>query len=233
MAITGVNRINESSATDATSYTTTGSTGSNSKLFLIAVVNSLATTPATPTLTHAGGLTCVQVETTAGANHRLTIFRALKTSGVSSATFTANAGETATGWIVIVDEFDGVDTSGTDGSGAIVQAGTPQNGSGTTATGSLAAFGDATNNAAFMATVINSNAAITHEVGYTELGDIGHSSPTRACETEFKVGEDTAPTSTFTSSAWRALTAEIKAAAAAATEDPFPFVGGGYFPVEG
>jgi len=216
IAFTDPSAIAEASATDATSFTTAGTAGANNKLYLIAVINSHASAPALPTLTHAGGLTCVEIANTLGANFRLTIFRALKAAGVSAGTFTADAaGATQIGWIVIVDEADGIDTSGTDGSGAIVQSAS-NNGSGTTATATLAAFGDATNNAAFMATALSSNIAITEEAGYTELADLGHATPTRAGETQYKLGQDLSVTSTFTTSIWRCIASEIKAAAGAA-----------------
>ena len=109
--------------------------------------------------------------------------------------------------------------SGTHGSGAIVQSASNA-GSGTTASVTLSAFADAVNNAAFLATMINSNAAITEEGGYTELADLGHGAPNRAVQTEYKVGEDTSPSSTFTSSAWDAIGVEIKMAAAAGAAKP-------------
>jgi len=114
---------------------------------------------------------------------------------------------------VVVDESNTeVDTTGTDGAGAIVQSDTSA-GSGTTATGNLAAFADAVNNAAFMATMNNLNSPITEEAGYTELADLGHANPTRRVETEYKLGEDTSVTSTFSSAAWHCIAVEVKKAA--------------------
>ena len=217
MAVTATDPspIAEPSATDATSYTTTATAGANSKLYIITVENSKGTTPDLPTLTHSGGLTCVQILSSPQTNRRITVFRALKTSGVSAGTFTADAaGVTQTSWSVIVDEFDGIDTSGTDGSGAIVQS-AANNGSGTTASATLSAFADATNNAAFLATLVNNNTAVTEEAGgvWAELGEAPHGSPTRTIETEWRLGEDTSPSSTFLSSAWDCIALEIKVAA--------------------
>src|SRR3990172_2980311 len=214
MAIVGTDPsvIAEATATDSANYTTTATAGANGKLYLIWVWNSHATAAAPVTLTHSGGLTCVQILTTLGSNHRGTLFRALKTSGVSAGTFTATGdGTTQTGWIVIVDEFDGIDTTGTDGSGAIVQS-DANSGSSTTSTGTLAAFGDAVNNAAYMATgMAGVNEPVTEEAGYTELADLGHGTPNRHAETEYKVGEDTAPTCTWTNSTpWREVAVEVK-----------------------
>src|SRR3990172_3541026 len=214
LAFTAPSPIAEVSDVDASSYTTTGTAGANNKLYLITVENSHATAPALPTLTHSGGLTCVEIANSLGSNRRVTLFRALKTTGVSAGTFTADAaGATQTSWSVVVDESSTeVDTTGTDGSGAIVQSDTSA-GSGTTATGNLVAFGDAVNNAAFMATMNNLNSPISEEAGYTELADLGHANPTRRVETEYKLGEDTSVTSTFSSAAWHCIAVEVKAAA--------------------
>ena len=216
LTFTDPSPIAEVSDVDASSYTTTGTAGANNKLYLITVENSHATAPALPTLTHSGGLTCVEIANSVASNRRVTLFRALKTTGVSAGTFTADAaGATQTSWSVVVDEATEVDTTGTDGAGAIVQSDTSA-GSGTTATGNLAAFADAVNNAAFMATMNNLNSPITEEAGYTELADLGHANPTRRVETEYKLGEDTSVTSTFSSAAWHCIAVEVKAAAGAA-----------------
>lgn len=218
IAFTDPSPVAEASTTDATSYTTTGTAGANGKGYLITVLNAKATTPDTPTLTHAGGLTCVQVATALrGAIMRATVFRAFKTSGVSAGTFTADfAGATQTGCIIIVDELDGMDETGTDLSGAIVQSAS-NNGSSGTASATLATFADAVNNAAFLSSYINSNIAITEEAGYTELADLGHGTPTRAGQTEYKLGEDTSPSSTFTTSQWVCIAIEIKVDAGGGT----------------
>src|SRR3972149_5557295 len=89
--------MGEVSDVDASSYTTTGAAGANNKLYLITVENSHASAPALPTLTHSGGLTCVEIANSLGSNRRVTLFRALKTSGVSAGTFHARpAGATQT-----------------------------------------------------------------------------------------------------------------------------------------
>jgi len=209
------NVIKEASATDASSYTTTAQAGASGKGYVITVINSKTTTPETVTLVHSGGLNPVEILSVVGtgSNRRMTVFRALKTSGVSAGTFTADAGGvTQTGWIVIVDEVTDPDTSGTDGSAMVVQSAS-NDGSSTTASVTLASFGDPTNNLAWMSVMLNSNVAITEESGYTELADLGHGGPTRRGFSEYKVGEDTQPTATFTSSPWNAIGLELKAAA--------------------
>lgn len=220
IAFTTPSPIAEQFSADQASYTTAGSAGANGKGYLITVCNVKGTTtPDTPTLTHAGGLTCVQITTALrGSIMRITVFRAHKASGVSAGTFTADfAGVTQTGCIIIVDEVTGMDTSGTDLSGAIVQSASANGSSATsptTATATLAAFANATDNATWFAAYANVNAAWTPETGYTELADIGHGLPNRSAQTEYKIGEDTSPSAQVAAAAqYVCVGLEIRAAA--------------------
>ena len=115
-----------------------------------------------------------------------------------------------------IDEFDGVDTSGTNGSGAVVQSDSGNGGgNGTSITLTLAAFGDATNNAAYIGVFHGSNEATTPEAGYIELGD-HQTAEDNTLGAAFKIGEDLSPSESWATSAPRAGGAlEIKAAAAA------------------
>lgn len=94
------------------------------RLYIVTVgAHYASANDATPTAVHAGGLTLVQIDTeeTASNNQRLTVFRAMKPSGLSAGaiTFTWSATQQAVAWSV--DEVTGMDTSGTNGAGAIVQ----------------------------------------------------------------------------------------------------------------
>lgn len=219
MAITAANKITETSEVSTTSYVTSATlTPAVNDLYLLAVANRVGSgTPNTPTVTGGGGLTWVQVATVqipTTTTRRITVFRALKTSGLTSGTITVDfAGQTQTRVSLSVDEFAGVDTSGTDGSGAIVQSNTGSAASGTTATVTLSAFGDATNNAAYMASGNTSLIVVTPETGYTELADTGASGTIGpSVEVEWKIGQDTSVTSTWgVSNNWAAIAAEIKA----------------------
>jgi hypothetical protein len=117
-------------------------------------------------------------------------------------------------WVVV--ECTGVDTSGTNGSGAIVQSDTDLQEPGTGLTLALAAFGSAGN--ATLATFgLADNVAITNEGGYTELADVtgtdgsGHDSQ---LEVEFLATNDTSPSATWVSRDAGGIGIEIKAAAA-------------------
>lgn len=125
-------------------YTTHGLlTPSNNNLYLCSVV--LQENKTVTGITGCG-LTWVKVaEFNNASGVYTTVFRALKGSGLSSGnlvlTFSGNLTEFA---CVAVDEASGVDTSGTDGSGAIVQSATI-GGSGTSKEVTLAAYASPSN----------------------------------------------------------------------------------------
>jgi hypothetical protein len=212
VAITAVNKLAEATGTDGSSFTTAGTlTPQANRLYLAAVTNS-ASSPATVTLS-GGGLTWDQVATVTVWQLRITLFRALSASPGSASALTASASSTQTGWTIIVAEFDGVSTQGTNGSGAIVQSNTNSAMSGTNGSVTLSAFEDATNNAAFAVWehVVAENT--TPETGWTELADITRTGPARGTETEWRLGEDTTPSASWaTSEVWAGIAVEIRAA---------------------
>jgi len=215
VAITAANKIAEKKTSSGTSFTTAASlTPSVNKLYICTVANTISSgTATTPTVSGGGGLTWVQIDVIdpSSTTKKTTMFRAMKSSGLTSGTITADFGGVTQSQVAIsVEEFSGVDQTGTNGSGAIVQSAHASSASGTTATVTLAAFGDAANNAPFMASGTVGAVAITPESGYTELSDqqLGNHS----LETEWKVGQDTSVTSTWTgSNNWCAIAVEIKA----------------------
>lgn len=219
VAITALNKIAE--AGTGSSLVTSSLTPTVSRLYLLSVVNRENVGAATtPTATGGGGLTWVQVatiETGDAPSRRITILRALKTSGLTSGTVTVDfGGASQTQVAVSIDEFAGVDTTGTDGSGAIVQSAT-NSGSDVGSTVTLSAFADAVNNAAFAANGHGNNNAVTPEAGYTELSDQTPGNST-SLQTQWKLGEDLTVTSSWTgSNTWNAIAAELKAAAAPPT----------------
>ena len=88
-------------------------------------------------------------------------------SGAITITFGAN--QSNCGWSL--NEFDGIDTGGTNGSGAIVQAVPNTVASGTSLTITLSAFGNA-NNGAMSAFCIADNLAVTPDSGWTEMHEV-------------------------------------------------------------
>lgn len=178
MAITITAAVSGRYAQDVSSSTSTPAwTPNANKLSLLTVFNTLAGTPNTPTVSASTtGLNWVQCATGLKTSARCTVFRAMKPSGLSNGTVTVDfAGQTNAIAYFRVDEFDGVDTSGTDGSGAVRQptgAGSASDTS-TSMTITLGAFGSA-NNGTFFACHWRLGAAgssATPTSGFTELND--------------------------------------------------------------
>lgn len=107
-------------------YTSASFTPAPNKLYLLAVVHSDAATEATvPTITTTTGLAFVQVgasmpfNTIAANANRITLFRAMKPSGLSAGTYTVNLADAGTGVIAQLVECDAVQTTGSDGADAV------------------------------------------------------------------------------------------------------------------
>lgn len=215
MAITRSDLTSGSSTTDATSYGTASITPGADRLVLLAVTQQSATNPpATPTAS-GNGLTWVQIATiqyTSGTrNRRATLFRTMGASPSSGAVTIDFGGETQTSCAWSINEFDGVETGGTHGSGAVVQSSTGS-GSGTSFSISLSAF-SASINRPFACWGIDASQAITPESGYTELHEVqvSESSVSHSLETEWHAtATDTSVTATTSPSRlWGGVAIEI------------------------
>lgn len=170
-------------------YTTASITPGSNRLVLATIVNEdTTTTPSTPTLA-GNGLTWVQVatrtfDTEATPRARITLFRAMGASPTTGAVTITAAGTEECSWSIV--EFSGVDTSGTNGSGAIVQSVANSANSVGSLTVTLAAFADAVNNAAFGGFGVGANAALNPGTGFAEIGaDLNHAA------SEWRLGQDT------------------------------------------
>lgn len=142
------------SNTGATSYATASITPGTNDLILAAVQTRTGITanPTQPTASGCG-LTWVVIasvvyDDTSSSRKRLTLFRALGTPSSGAITFD-EAGQSQTHASWVVDQVTGMDTSGTNGSGAIVQSATNFNDTGAntgkTLTVTLGAFGSGSN----------------------------------------------------------------------------------------
>lgn len=215
MAITAALLTSGTDGVDKTDYPTASITPTANRLVLAAVSGDSGGAQEVPTLAGCG-LTWVQVATVAGLTHGITVFRGLgasPTTGALTATFSAT--QNTVRWSVV--EFDGIDTSGTNGSGAVVQSKTAT-ATGTAGTADFdAAFGDATNNATYSAIQVGTGSAggVTPEAGFAELHE---ASLGGLLETMWRVGEDQTPAPTWvTSRLWTQIVVEIKAAVSGAT----------------
>ncbi len=198
MAVSGTNLTSFQSSTDATSYATASITPTANYLVLASVSSSKATTPDTPTLS-GNGLTWVQIATnnfdTAGTQRTVTLFRALGASPSAGALTASFGGNTQLSCTITVDQFSGVDTSGTNGSGAIVQSATNAEASqaAATFTVTLAAFSD-TNNATYGTATNGDSSNFTVGTGFTSLGASGSATPLVNTFSEWRADNDTTVT---------------------------------------
>jgi hypothetical protein len=209
------------SNTNAASYGTNGSIspGAN-RLLLCATHASFTSSTGQNTPTCSGnGLNWVLVDTVtaigAGVMQRLSVFRAMGASPTSGAVTVSYGGQTQANGIVYVVEFDGVDTSGTDGSGAIVQSAVASDdAAGTSLTVTLAGFGDAVNNATFGAFAIGDNGiTLNAGSGFTAFTQNTAVTESAGARCEWRTGEDTSVDMTWTSiGGRRGIAIEIKAA---------------------
>ncbi len=186
------------STTTANSRATTAFTPVANRLYLMWVAQTFGSTPTTPTVACANGLTMVQVntiafDTIAAPTTRFTLFRGMKSSGLSNGTCTMSFGQNATynGYVIV--EFDGVDTSGTDGSGAVAQdvsgsANSASAGGLSIALGAIAA--DSTTAGAF-SNSINSTTSLAAGAGYTAGTGVANSGPNTSVRAEWNTAGST------------------------------------------
>jgi hypothetical protein len=173
-------------------------------------------TPSTPSLTGAG-MTWTYVDDIVNVGMKISLFRALSASpGSGALTATFNSGlETQSDFAVQIAQFAGVDKSGTNGSGAIVQSATAGSNrtfaNNTSITFTFASAISNPNNAVAGAIYLATGQQVNPGSGFTELGD---ASSTRGMESEFKAaGQQTVPWSWGSLSAGVNLPVELKAGA--------------------
>lgn len=190
---TGADTDGNSNAT-----TTSISPGAN-KLLLLSVSSrtGISANPNQPTIT-GNGLTWVPINTviwdeTSSSRRRTTLFRAMGASPSSGTISISFGGQNQTDVIWVVDSLEGADTSGTNGSGAIIQSAINDNesGSATGLTVSLSSFENASN-AAYGTFAVDTNNAPSAGTGFSIVGqeDNGFSNSMWHLS-EFKSNSDT------------------------------------------
>jgi hypothetical protein len=215
MALSFTSLTHDSSTTDGTTFNTASITpGANRLILALDQQRQQTGTGAQSTVTGCG-LTWVQVGTViSGTTRRINISRALGASPSTGAlTFTYANSQEWSMWQVI--EVDGVDTSGTNGSGAIVgSAVTDAQNSITSLTLTLPAFASA-NNAALGFFVHTTSQVKTPGSGFTELVDFTLvDTAGNGFQSEYKLNSTTVDASWATSSTCLGIALEIAAAAA-------------------
>lgn len=213
MAITVTALTGAGSATNGTEFVTDSIAPTGNRLVIFDVFAQVSGLPVEPTL-GGNGITWVSVATkTEGTvNMRITRFRGMVASPSAGAvTITHSASVDRCIWSCY--ELAGVDTSGTNGSGAMVQTVTG-NAIDATATVTLASFGSALNAVILCAGKVNGD-GVTPEAGHTEIHDVAvvDGGDTNSIYSQYKVGEDTSPSATWSSGTfWVGMASEIKAA---------------------
>jgi hypothetical protein len=214
-ALSQNNLTNGYDEVDATSFTTASVTPSANALLLLTVSASVTGGSAAPTIT-GNGLTWVQVVTRQTSygdswdSRRITIFRAMGASPTTGTITIDFSGITQSRCLWSLSEFTGADTSGTDGSGAIVQSGGNDQSGGTSLTVTLSAFSSA-NNMAYGAIHHWWNEATTLGTGFSEIYDTTTSSGTTGFQTQYKLNDETVDWSWTTSVRASAIALEILA----------------------
>ena len=222
MAITVTELTSGANGSNLQNYTTASVSPGANKLILVLVSENDSAGGSLPSSVSGAGLTFDLIRSSTGVSgvgHRRTsIYRAMSGSPGTGAITIAHSGVTQNNCLWKVLEVSGIDTTGTNGAGAIVQS----NDSGPTSTATpsvtLAAFGDATNNAglaAFAQATANTFAAGT---GWTEIGtEVTNASPNTSFGAQYIIGQDTSVDCTFSGSgSATGVAIEIKAASAGA-----------------
>jgi hypothetical protein len=222
--------------TAATSFTTASVAPAGNQLLLLAVSCRVATgsiQPPTPTIT-GNGLTWELVDATNGhADYDATgvdrstlfLFRSMGASPSSGTIVIDFVTMTLTQCDWSLDQSSAeVDTSGANGSGAVVQTAKNEAGNNVnTLTVTLAAFGDAVNNAAFGAFSHQHNSEATSPgAGFTELADVAPTGNLCTLETEWVLGQDTSVDASWATATNRSggIAVEVKAAAGGVAAAP-------------
>lgn len=205
-------------------------------LIVFIVASATVTDPASSALTNSQGITFTQILRAQCASGVDSIYafvaNSLVTSGQAvSQTVTFNPADVANGTNIFVAAVAGMTRVGID---AILQsakqdnqaAGTPAPAFGASAqTGNptLGVIGNATN-----------PAGLTPPTSWTEGGDIGYATPTTGGEYVYRNSGFTGTTITWGSasaSAFGSIIIELDTSVPAS--NPYPYVGGGYYPTEG
>lgn len=220
MAITASNLTTTGNASDLSSYATASISPGSNTLLLLWVYTIAASTPNIPTAS-GNGLTWVQVDNQLDTNslRRITLFRAMGASPSVDTVTIDFGGQTQAGAAWSIVEYTGVDTSGTDGSGAIVQSAKAATvGTATSLTVTLSAF-SSTNNATVggFGMPLNTASLPAAGSGFTATGQRNQSGPNLSIGSEFNAANDTTVdmNAGAASVPWVAIAAELKLASSA------------------
>lgn len=216
MAIAATHIETTADAVGGTSKTTSSQSPTTNSLQLFLVGNQVTSgTVGIPTLS-GNSLTWVQVATQISSDNlrRATLFRALGTASTGVVTMDyAGVNQLRTGWSW--SQYSGIDTSGTNGSNAIVQSTTGQVTNGAPATGitlTLAAFSNI-NNAAYGALRYGNSSATDNVLPGTGFTQLGIAAGNASYQSQYDLSNQTSVSWTWNSGSFfsQAIGVEIKA----------------------
>lgn len=213
------------STANAATYVSASFTPVANRLYLLAVCHSDAAPETTiPTIATTTGLTFVQVtdseaaplsmafDTIASPVHRLTVFRAMKPSGLSAGTYTVTLADAGTGCCATLIEITGVAT-GFDGAMAIRNpASSSTVGQSANPSGTFPETFDESYNGAIAFVGSDIATAPTVGTGYTSLGHRTYATPTTGLFTEWRATNNAVAGCTLASSDWALIAVELVAA---------------------
>lgn len=214
--------------TNATSFATASVTPGANNLILFGYVASRNISTACSTIeansVTGNSLTWVSVnrQCFSDAGAPTMIVELYRSMGASPSTGAVSFGFASTrvnaAWVIV--ECSGVDTSGTNGSGAVAQSAVNLVEPGTSLTVTLSAFGSA-NNATFGLFGLVDNLTITPGSGFTELAEqiVTEGGTDAALQAEWKTGNDTTVDASWSSIDAGGVAIEIKAAATTTTAE--------------
>jgi hypothetical protein len=230
MAITQtatVDVVAQTAATITQTLLTSGNNAANQKIYTTASIapapNALVTVAVlmrrsggalSPTVT-GGGMSgwdlvgSADFDTQSSPTKRILIFRALSaTPGTGAITIKFASSVSNVQWIV--SQWDGVETGGTNGSGAIVQTGLARSDAVTSLAVPLAPFASSNDVAYGVAGVAKNGPLVTPATGFTEIAEVS-SGETSALEAEWATNQATVGAGWTTSTKAGMLGVEIKA----------------------
>lgn len=198
MAVAVANLTTGSDTDGGTSCVTASITPTANSLVLLTVTSRTGITadPSQPTVT-GNGLTWVQIgstqlDSTSASRRRVTLLRAMGPAPTAGAITIDFAGQNQTSMTWVVDECASVDTSGTNGSGAVVQSAVNQNPVDTGVTSLTVTLADFTStaNATYGGFGNGGEGAMTAGTGFTITAQTQVASSNGAAA-EFKATNDT------------------------------------------
>lgn len=206
---------------NASTYVSASFTPVANRLYLLAVVHSDAAPETTvPTVATTTGLTFVQVgssivfDTISSNLHRLTLFRAMKASGLSAGTYTVTLADAGTGCCARLTEVTDVVTTGTDGADAVINVSTNNGDASANPSVTLAAF-NSVDNGTYACFASDIATAPTAGSGFTGLGHSTIGTPTKGVFAEWRATNDTSANCTLASSDWAGIAVELVQSTAA------------------